>query len=380
MTTPSETRCKALPDVDPTFLAQVREFIGKGADRPGFIAPTPVSAAVIKQMTEAVGDRNPVYKDEAIARRSPLHGGLVAPPLWLQSWSMPGLDPEPDELLPDGTRYFHCAARGQRRTQFDNPTIRDELNALLDSQGFNAPIVTNTSYTVERYLRPGERPRFSSWIVEDVVGPKFTKLGTGFFASMRADVFVGEEKVSSIAQRYLRYKPFDHEPDADAKPATSVSAASRELPLPTLKPFHSDNEAMVRFDSVRVGDVLPDLVVRLSPTFVISGALASQDFTDVHHDYPMMGTRGHPTIFMNTITASGLIGRYVTDWTGPDAAVRFHDLQLGRPNYAGDTLRLTGMVRAAKSVEGRRLVTVAITGHNGFGKCMDSRVIVQLAN
>lgn len=380
MTTQNETRPQATPDVDPSFLARVREYIGKGADRPGFIAPTPVNVALIKQMTDAVGDRNPVYRDEALARRSPLHGGLVAPALWLQSWSMPGLDPEPDELLADGTRYFHCAARGQRRSQFDSPTIRDELNALLDTGGFNAPIVTNTAYTLERYLRPGERPRFSSWIVEDVAGPKTTKLGTGFFVSMRTDVFVGDEKVSSIVQRYLRYKPFDRGAAAETTPANPASTQSKELPPPVLKPFKPGSAAAVSFDKVRVGDVLPDLVVRLSPTFVIAGAFASQDFTDVHHDYPMMATRGHPTIFMNTITASGLMGRYVTDWTGPDAAIRFHDLQLGRPNYAGDTLRLSGVVRATETLQGRRLVTVAITGHNGFGKCLDSSVVVQLAS
>ncbi|MDT4943101.1 MAG: 3-oxo-4,17-pregnadiene-20-carboxyl-CoA hydratase beta subunit, partial [Pseudonocardiales bacterium] len=33
-----------------------------------------------------------------------------------------------------------------------------------------------------------------------------------------------------------------------------------------------------------VGDVLPELTVDISPTFVVSTALATRDFQDVHHD------------------------------------------------------------------------------------------------
>jgi acyl dehydratase len=123
---------------------------------------------------------------------------------------------------------------------------------------------------------------------------------------------------------------------------------------------------------------LPPLVVKISPTLIIAGALASQDFQDVHHDYQIIRRRGHPYIFMNMMTTSGLLGRYLTDWTGADAVIRGHELQLGRPNYAGDTMRLTGAVRSAELVENRGLVTVDIVGTNSLGKHTESSIIAEL--
>jgi acyl dehydratase len=81
---------------------------------------------------------------------------------------------------------------------------------------------------------------------------------------------------------------------------------------------------------------------------------------------------------MNMMTSSGLLGRYLTDWTGPDALVRAHELRLGRPNYAGDTMRLTGSVQSAELVDGRGLVTVAMVGVNSLGNHTDSSITVEL--
>ena len=55
------------PSIDPSLASRIAAFAGAGADRQGFVAPAPVSTAVIKQMTDAVGDRNPVYTDEALS-------------------------------------------------------------------------------------------------------------------------------------------------------------------------------------------------------------------------------------------------------------------------------------------------------------------------
>lgn len=367
--------------VDTAFSKRIAAFVGAGADRSGFAAPAPVSHAVIKQMTDAVGDRNPIYTDETLARAS-IHKGIVAPPLWLYSWMMAGLEGEAQEArLEDGANYFYAAPGGQRRTSVEQRTIRDELNGVLQEHGYVSPAVTNMSYTYARYLRPGETPRFSSWIIEEISGPKATKIGEGFFATMRMDVFVGNEQVASIRQRYLRSKPHERNATAAAAPATTYSsaeptaAAEPNLRFVPRQPFPIRT---LRFGEVKVGDVIPPLVVKISPTLIIAGALASQDFQDVHHDYQMIHRRGHPNIFMNMMTTSGLLGRYLTDWTGPDAIVRAHELRLGRPNYAGDTMTLTGSVRSADRVEGRGLVTVDLVGANSLGKHTESSITVEL--
>ena len=49
----------------------------------------------------------------------------------------------------------------------------------------------------------------------------------------------------------------------------------------------------------------------------MSGAIASRDYQDVHHDPVLAKDRGSKDIFMNILTTNGLVGRYVTDWSGP---------------------------------------------------------------
>ncbi|HEY1734823.1 MAG TPA: hypothetical protein VGG23_10275, partial [Acidimicrobiales bacterium] len=76
------------------------------------------------------------------------------------------------------------------------------------------------------------------------------------------------------------------------------------------------------YDQVAVGDALDDLVLPITRTLVVAGALASRDYQDVHHDAELAGQRGSPDIFMNILTTNGLVGRYVTDWSGPGGLLR----------------------------------------------------------
>lgn len=95
---------------------------------------------------------------------------------------------------------------------------------------------------------------------------------------------------------------------------------------------------------VRVGTELPELSIYADPTFVISTALATRDFQDVHHDRDKAIERGSKDIFVNILTDTGLVQRFVTDWSGPSTVVKSISLRLGVPLYAYDTLTLTGKV------------------------------------
>ncbi len=91
--------------------------------------------------------------------------------------------------------------------------------------------------------------------------------------------------------------------------------------------------------------VLPELVLDVTPTLVISTAIATRDFQDVHHDRDRAVQRGGKDIFLNILTTTGLVQRYVTDWAGPEALVRPIAIRLGVPCYAGrhaDVLRAGG--------------------------------------
>ena len=92
------------------------------------------------------------------------------------------------------------------------------------------------------------------------------------------------------------------------------------------------------FAQVSVGDALPELSLPITRTLIVSGALASRDYQDVHHDAELARERGSKDIFMNILTTNGLVGRYVTDWSGPGGLLREVSIRLGAPNYPDDTM------------------------------------------
>src|SRR3954470_21845308 len=95
---------------------------------------------------------------------------------------------------------------------------------------------------------------------------------------------------------------------------------------------------------ITIGDELPPLELDITPTFVVSTAIATRDFQDVHHDRDKAIARGSKDIFLNILTDTGLVQRFVTDWAGPQPRVRSIAIRLGVPCYAYDTLRFSGEV------------------------------------
>ena len=103
-------------------------------------------------------------------------------------------------------------------------------------------------------------------------------------------------------------------------------------------------------------------MIDVTPTFVIASALATRDFQDVHHDRDRAVARGARDIFVNILTTTGLVQRYVSAWA-PDAVVRAVSIRLGVPCHAGETLTLSGQVTAADGDE----QVVAVTGRCSLG-------------
>ena len=174
-------------------------------------ARDPVNEPTIKTWVEALGDRNPIYTDEAAARAAG-HPGLVAPPAMIQVWTMFGLT-------------------GERPT--DDPM--GPLMELFDGAGYVGVVATNCEQTYHRYLRPGEQVSIASEM-RDVVGPKQTALGEGWFINQHITWRVGDEDVAEMAWRILKFKPHEPEqapsavpddldPDAMMRPALSRDTA-----------------------------------------------------------------------------------------------------------------------------------------------------------
>jgi len=123
-----------------------------------------------------------------------------------------------------------------------------------------------------------------------------------------------------------------------------------------------------------VGEVLPELTIEASVRNIVATAIASRDYQDVHHDIASAQERGSKTIFTNILTSNGYVLRYVTDHFGPLSVIKTSKIRLGVPNYAGDSMTMTGTVTA---VDGS-LVEVAVRGTNSLGDHVIGTVTVSV--
>jgi uncharacterized protein len=136
---------------------------------------------------------------------------------------------------------------------------------------------------------------------------------------------------------------------------TGVDTSTVEIGMPVRSVFMRIDDELVlpawRPDERGAAGALPELVIDVTPTVVVATALATHDFYPVHHDHAMAVRSGNKDIFLNILTTTGLVQRYVTDWAGPDAVVRGVSIRLGVPCYAGDTLTFSGRVTSAPAGE-----------------------------
>lgn len=134
-----------------------------------------------------------------------------------------------------------------------------------------------------------------------------------------------------------------------------------------------------RFGDVSEGEVLPEHTIELTPTLIISTAIASRDYQDVHHDVDLAKKRGTKNIFMNILSTNGIVQAYVNEWAGPEAFMKGIKIKLGAPNYAGDAMTLSGTVSATNAGDGDRgIVDVEVVGKNSIGNHVTATVQVAL--
>jgi acyl dehydratase len=134
--------------------------------------------------------------------------------------------------------------------------------------------------------------------------------------------------------------------------------------------------AKLSIGDVNVGDSLPDLDVELTAAIIVGGAIASRDYTPVHHDRAAANKSGMTDVFMNILTTNGYVGRFVTDWAGPDSTLKKVSIKLGGPNTPGDTMKMRGEVASVDAAAGTVDVSVAVK--NSWGDHATGTVTVAL--
>jgi uncharacterized protein len=408
----------------------------------------PVNEPMIRHWAEAMGDANPRW------RPGP---DCEAPPAMAQVWTMQGLNPE----RPPGEPLW-------------------DTMVLLDSAGYTSVLGTNCDQTYARTLRPGEQVRITSRL-EEVVGPKKTAVGEGYFVTTGNTWLVGPEdapeEVATMKFRVLKFKPGTGRPTVDRSKTVrplvnrdseffwegtekgelriqkcNACGLLRHPPGPVCPSCHAMDRgyvvasgkgrvhsflvhhaplvpgkqlpltvALIELDEgvrmigeitgeIEIGDEvevsfdrldddltlaqwrltrtepptstpdpestsdIPVWELPLTPTLVVSTALSTRDFQDVHHDRDLAQGHGSQDIFLNILTTTGLVHRYITDWAGPQTQILSCALGLGAPAHPYDTLRFSGDIVS----ESDGVTTIDVLGLVSLGNHVNARLEVRL--
>jgi hypothetical protein len=177
-------------DGTPSLMERLEALVGKSIGARESAGPDPVNEPMIRHWAAAFEDWNPVYTDPGFAATTRF-GGVVAPPLMLQTWTM---------ATP---KITGIAERGGSPVESDGaPVLR-----LLDQAGFVGTLASNSEFEIERYLRPGDVVRAGT-LLDSVSEEKRTRLGPGHFVTW-ITTYTDEagDVVGRQLFRILKFKP-----------------------------------------------------------------------------------------------------------------------------------------------------------------------------
>ncbi len=163
------------------FYEELKAVVGV-EDAPR-VALDEVCKPMIRHWCAAMEDGNPLYTDEEYAKNSK-HGGVVAPPHMLLTWTMPPLWP--------ASEY--------------PPHPFEKFLAKLDEAEYLGIVVTNVTQKFLLPVRPGDLLSYT-YKVTDLSEEKTTGVGKGFFVTTTFE-FTNqkEEAVGQLSFTVLKYK------------------------------------------------------------------------------------------------------------------------------------------------------------------------------
>lgn len=177
--------------VDEALEEELQALVGRPVGGRGpSVAPDPVNQPMIRHWAAAFGDDNPVYVDPEAAAHSRF-GQIVAPPLMLQTWTMPT------------PALVGMAERG------GSPVAVDGESALsvLDKAGYVGTLATNSEFEILRYLVLGEVVSATT-VFESISAEKQTRMGKGRFVTWVTTYAVDSgEVVGRQTFRILKFDP-----------------------------------------------------------------------------------------------------------------------------------------------------------------------------
>jgi len=311
-----------------------------------YLSYNPVSRVQIWQWCSAMGDRNPLYLDDEY-RRGAGFERVVAPPAMMQMWSMRDVTMQ---YAPGST---------------DAPPYQ-VLDTLSDN-GYPANVAVSYDITFHRLLLEGDRAHHYTTVVA-ISELKRTALGEGHFVTERVEYLDQDEALFAEALiTYFQYKPAARDAVAEqAEPTPAPATATTATTRASADFWHTDHSD-IAFNRLSEDQALPELVIPITHKLIVSGAIASQDFIDGHHNAAAAKAAAMPDIFMNILTTSGLSARYLSDWAGPASRLKSIKFKLMAPNVPGDTMIMQGRISKLAQIADEQRVMVDFAGKNGLG-------------
>ena len=138
---------------------------------------------------------------------------------------------------------------------------------------------------------------------------------------------------------------------------------------------------MPTWDSVQVGDALPEIRQTVQRVDLIRYAGASGDFNVIHWNERVAKAVGLPDVIAQGMLTMAQAARTVTDWTGDPGALESYSVRFSRPvvvpdDDAGATLTVSGVVE--DKLDGSRVV-VGLTATVGESRVLSAaKVVVRL--
>ena len=121
------------------------------------------------------------------------------------------------------------------------------------------------------------------------------------------------------------------------------------------------------FDSVKVGDTLPEKVIPLTRQDLVNYAGVSGDLNPIHWDDDIAKQVGLDTAIAHGMLTMGLTGRALTDWVG-DGRLLEYGVRFTAQVWPGDTLTVTATVREVGSRDEVPVATIDIVTSNSRGE------------
>lgn len=123
-----------------------------------------------------------------------------------------------------------------------------------------------------------------------------------------------------------------------------------------------------RFDSVQVGDALPDLTLPpVDRTTLALFAGASGDHNPIHIDIDFARRAGMPDVFAHGMLGMAWLGRVVSRWA-PQSRLRRFQARFQGITHLGNAIRCGGRVVEKLELDGERCVRIELQSANQFGQ------------